>query len=209
MQDRDLNQYRPSLSNTSRHLPCGHKLCDVHSVCKGSKDPCPYAVQYSSANTSSSGYVFEDKLHLTSNGKHAEQNSVQASIILGYVYYCLKFCSFLFFEVWCVGQAYKLQVLMIIDFYECSCGRKQTGDYLHGAGPDGVLGLGPGNISVPSLLAKAGLIQNSFSICLDENESGRIIFGDQGHVTQHSTPFLPMYGKLYGLYIMPLTCCLI
>ena len=98
MQDRDLNQYRPSLSNTSRHLPCGHKLCDVHSFCKGSKDPCPYEVQYASANTSSSGYVFEDKLHLTSDGKHAEQNSVQASIILGYVYYCLKFCSFLFSE---------------------------------------------------------------------------------------------------------------
>ncbi|KAL2584633.1 hypothetical protein GLYMA_14G168500v4 [Glycine max] len=164
MQDRDLNQYRPSLSNTSRHLPCGHKLCDVHSVCKGSKDPCPYAVQYSSANTSSSGYVFEDKLHLTSNGKHAEQNSVQASIILG-------------------------------------CGRKQTGEYLRGAGPDGVLGLGPGNISVPSLLAKAGLIQNSFSICFEENESGRIIFGDQGHVTQHSTPFLPIDGK-FNAYIV-------
>ncbi|KAL5149639.1 Aspartic proteinase-like protein 1 [Glycine soja] len=164
MQDRDLNQYRPSLSNTSRHLPCGHKLCDVHSFCKGSKDPCPYEVQYASANTSSSGYVFEDKLHLTSDGKHAEQNSVQASIILG-------------------------------------CGRKQTGDYLHGAGPDGVLGLGPGNISVPSLLAKAGLIQNSFSICLDENESGRIIFGDQGHVTQHSTPFLPMYGKFIAYMV--------
>ncbi|KHN04699.1 Aspartic proteinase-like protein 1 [Glycine soja] len=162
--DRDLNQYRPSLSNTSRHLPCGHKLCDVHSVCKGSKDPCPYAVQYSSANTSSSGYVFEDKLHLTSNGKHAEQNSVQASIILG-------------------------------------CGRKQTGEYLRGAGPDGVLGLGPGNISVPSLLAKAGLIQNSFSICFEENESGRIIFGDQGHVTQHSTPFLPIDGK-FNAYIV-------
>ncbi|KAH1216044.1 Aspartic proteinase-like protein 1 [Glycine max] len=162
--DRDLNQYRPSLSNTSRHLPCGHKLCDVHSFCKGSKDPCPYEVQYASANTSSSGYVFEDKLHLTSDGKHAEQNSVQASIILG-------------------------------------CGRKQTGDYLHGAGPDGVLGLGPGNISVPSLLAKAGLIQNSFSICLDENESGRIIFGDQGHVTQHSTPFLPMYGKFIAYMV--------
>ncbi|KAH1216043.1 Aspartic proteinase-like protein 1 [Glycine max] len=162
MQDRDLNQYRPSLSNTSRHLPCGHKLCDVHSFCKGSKDPCPYEVQYASANTSSSGYVFEDKLHLTSDGKHAEQNSVQASIILG-------------------------------------CGRKQTGDYLHGAGPDGVLGLGPGNISVPSLLAKAGLIQNSFSICLDENESGRIIFGDQGHVTQHSTPFLPIIAYMVGV----------
>ncbi|KAK7385272.1 hypothetical protein VNO78_30986 [Psophocarpus tetragonolobus] len=156
--DRDLGQYTPSLSNTSRHLPCGHKLCDQRSVCKGSKDPCPYIVQYVSANTSTSGYLFEDKLHLASDGRHSVRNSVQASIILG-------------------------------------CGRKQTGNYLQGAAPDGVLGLGPGNISVPSLLAKAGLIRNSFSICLDENESGRIIFGDQGHATQHSTPFLPMHGE--------------
>jgi len=114
----------------------------------------------------------------------------------------------LFFEVWCVGQDYKLQVwlgsvLLKIDLYKCSCGRKQTGLYLEGAGPDGVLGLGPGNISVPSLLAKAGLTRNSFSICLDENESGRIIFGDQGHVTQHSTPFLPINGDLYVLYLIP------
>ncbi|QCE00484.1 aspartyl protease family protein [Vigna unguiculata] len=156
--DRDLNLYTPSLSNTSRHLPCGHKLCDQQSFCKGSKDPCPYSVQYATDNTTSSGILFEDKLHLASDGRHTEQNSVQASIILG-------------------------------------CGRKQTGEYLEGASPDGVLGLGPGNISVPSLLAKAGLTQNSFSICLGENESGRIIFGDQGHATQHSTPFLPINGE--------------
>ncbi|KAK7373066.1 hypothetical protein VNO80_06462 [Phaseolus coccineus] len=156
--DRSLNQYRPSLSNTSRHLPCGHKLCGRQSLCKGSKDPCPYSVQYASYNTTSSGFLFEDKLHLESDDRHALQNSVQASIILG-------------------------------------CGRKQTGLYLQGASPDGVLGLGPGNISVPSLLAKAGLTRNSFSICLGENESGRIIFGDQGHATQHSTPFLPINGE--------------
>lgn len=90
MQDRDLNQYRPSLSNTSRHLPCGHKLCGQQPFCKGSKDPCPYSVKYASYNTTSSGFLFEDKLHLTSDGRHALQNSVQASIILGYVYNCLK-----------------------------------------------------------------------------------------------------------------------
>ncbi|RDX81804.1 Aspartic proteinase-like protein 1, partial [Mucuna pruriens] len=160
MQDRDLNQYRPSLSSTSRHLPCGHQLCHLNSSCKGYKDPCPYFVPYHSDNTSTSGYLFEDKLHLASDGRHAVQNSVQASIILG-------------------------------------CGSKQTGDYLQGAAPDGLLGLGPGSISVPSLLAKAGLIRNSFSICFDEDESGRIIFGDQGHVTQHSTSFLLIDGELY------------
>jgi len=85
VQDRDLNLYTPSLSNTSRHLPCGHKLCDQQSFCKGSKDPCPYSVQYATDNTTSSGILFEDKLHLASDGRHTEQNSVQASIILGYV----------------------------------------------------------------------------------------------------------------------------
>ncbi|XP_027331611.1 aspartic proteinase-like protein 1 [Abrus precatorius] len=162
--DRDLNQYRPSLSSTSRHLPCGHQLCNLSSLCKGSKDPCPYIVQYVSDNTSTSGYLIEDKLHLASYGRHGEQNSVEASIILG-------------------------------------CGRKQTGDYLEGVAPDGVLGLGPGSLSVPSLLAKAGIIRNSFSICLNENESGRILFGDQGHVTQHSTPFLVADGDFIGYFV--------
>lgn len=78
---------------------------------------------------------------------------------------------------------------------QCSCGRKQTGSYLDGAAPDGLMGLGLGDVSVPSLLVKAGLIQNSFSICFDENDSGRIFFGDKGPATQQSTPFLPIGEK--------------
>lgn len=58
------------------------------------------------------------------------------------------------------------------------------------------MGFGPGNISVPSMLAKAGLVQNIFSICLDENGSGRIFFGDHGDASQQSTPFLPEGGKM-------------
>ncbi|XP_061374033.1 aspartic proteinase-like protein 1 [Gastrolobium bilobum] len=162
--DRDLNQYSPSLSSTSRHLPCSHQLCDLNSICKGPKDPCPYLAQYVSENTSSSGFLIEDKLHLASDGRHATQNSVQASIILG-------------------------------------CGSKQSGGYLDGAAPDGVLGLGPGSISLPSLLAKARLIQNSFSICFNENDSGSILFGDQGHATQQSTPFLPVDGEFVNYIV--------
>ncbi|KAE9595944.1 putative nepenthesin [Lupinus albus] len=162
--DRDLNEYSPSLSSTSRHLPCSHQLCDLSSECKGPKDPCPYKDQYASDNTSSSGFLIEDKLHLASDGRNAAQSSVQASIILG-------------------------------------CGRKQSGGYLDGAAPDGLLGLGPGSISVPSLLAKAGLIRNSFSICLNENDSGRILFGDQGHINQRSTPFLPVEGRLSSYFV--------
>ena len=72
---------------------------------------------------------------------------------------------------------------------------KQSGGYLDGVAPDGLMGLGPGEISVPSFLAKAGLILNSFSMCFDEEDSGRIYFGDEGPATQQSTQFLPSDGK--------------
>lgn len=72
---------------------------------------------------------------------------------------------------------------------------KQTGGYLDGVAPDGLMGLGLGEISVPSFLAKAGLIQNSFSLCFDEDDSGRIYFGDHGTAIEQSTSFLPSDGK--------------
>uniref|UniRef100_A0A2N9IMC3 Peptidase A1 domain-containing protein n=1 Tax=Fagus sylvatica TaxID=28930 RepID=A0A2N9IMC3_FAGSY len=168
MLDRDLSEYRPSLSNTSKNLPCSHHLCKQNTNCEGpdEKEPCSYIAEYNSENTSSSGFLVEDKLHLASVSDNATQNHVQASVILG-------------------------------------CGRKQSGGYLTGAAPDGVMGLGPGDLSVPSLLAKAGLVRNSFSICFDENDSGRILFGDEGDATQKSTPFLPIVGK-YDAYFVGL-----
>lgn len=71
---------------------------------------------------------------------------------------------------------------------------KQSGGYLDGVAPDGLMGLGTGEISVPSLLAKSGLIHNSFSLCFNEDDSGRIFFGDQGSAIQQSTAFLPLDG---------------
>ncbi|KAK4274080.1 hypothetical protein QN277_017365 [Acacia crassicarpa] len=169
--DRDLSEYSPSLSSTSRHLPCSHQLCNLTSKCKSPKEPCSYNYQYYSANTSSSGLLIEDKLHLKSYEKHTAQSSVEASIILG-------------------------------------CGRRQSGDYLQGAAPDGVMGLGPGSISVPSLLAKAGLIKDSFSICLNENDSGRILFGDQGHTSEQYTPFLPIDGDFFAYVVAVESLCI-
>ncbi|KAL2906051.1 Aspartic proteinase-like protein 1 [Bienertia sinuspersici] len=82
------------------------------------------------------------------------------------------------------------------------CGKKQSGVYLdEGVAPDGLMGLGLGNISVPSLLAKSGLIRNSFSLCFNENGSGRIYFGDQGLTTHQWTQFLPLDGK-YSTYVV-------
>lgn len=88
MQDRDLSEYNPSLSNTSKNLPCSHHLCKLGTNCKGPKEPCPYIVDYSSENTSTSGFLVEDKLHLASVSDHATKNHVQASVILGWV--CLS-----------------------------------------------------------------------------------------------------------------------
>ncbi|KAK1266004.1 Aspartic proteinase-like protein 1 [Acorus gramineus] len=81
------------------------------------------------------------------------------------------------------------------------CGRKQSGSYLDGIAPDGLMGLGFGDISVPSVLAKAGLVHNSFSMCFGEDNSGTILFGDEGAANQQSTPFLTYDGK-YLTYIV-------
>ena len=88
MQDKDLSEYNPSLSSTSKNLPCSHHLCKLGTNCKGPKEPCPYIVDYNSENTSTSGFLVEDKLHLASASNHATKNHVQASVILGCV--CLS-----------------------------------------------------------------------------------------------------------------------
>ncbi|CAL5323898.1 unnamed protein product [Camellia sinensis] len=171
MQDRDLNEYSPSGSTTSKHLSCSHQLCQLGPNCQSPKQPCPYTVNYYSENTSSSGLLVEDTLHLAAGSDDASNISVQAPVIIG-------------------------------------CGRMQSGAYLDGVAPDGLMGLGLGEISVPSFLAKAGLVQNSFSLCFGNDDSGRIFFGDQGPAAQQSTPFLPSDGK-YITYIVGVKACCI
>ncbi|URE03601.1 PPR repeat [Musa troglodytarum] len=161
MQDKDLGLYNPAESRTSRYLSCSHELCSLRSSCGNSEQHCPYNIKYYSENTSSSGLLVEDILHLASTEDRA---SVQASVIIG-------------------------------------CGRKQSGGYLDGIAPDGLLGLGFGDISVPSFLARNGLIQNSFSLCFRDDNSGRLLFGDEGLSSQQSTPFVPLDGK-YITYII-------
>ncbi|XP_060198810.1 aspartic proteinase-like protein 1 isoform X1 [Lycium barbarum] len=164
MLDKDLNEYSPARSSTSKHLSCSHELCQLGPNCQNPKERCPYTVNYYSENTSSSGFLFEDQLHLTSVGGHEHQGSVRASIVVG-------------------------------------CGSKQSGSYLNGAAPDGVMGLGPGEISVPSLLAKSGFVPRSFSLCFGKNNSGTIFFGDQGPESQRQSSFVSLNGK-YNTYVV-------
>ncbi|QCD91148.1 aspartyl protease family protein 1-like [Vigna unguiculata] len=69
------------------------------------------------------------------------------------------------------------------------CGQVQTGAFLDGAAPNGLLGLGMGDVSVPSILAKEGLTSNSFSMCFGADGLGRITFGDNSSLVQGKTPF--------------------
>ncbi|CAK9211412.1 unnamed protein product [Sphagnum troendelagicum] len=71
------------------------------------------------------------------------------------------------------------------------CGQTQTGDFLNGTlAPDGVLGLGTGNISVLGTLKRELGLLDSFSICTSFSATGRIAFGDKGPITQQTTPFV-------------------
>lgn len=83
MQDRDLNEYSPSRSTSSKNLSCSHQLCEIGSDCKSSRQQCPYTVNYVSENTSSSGLLVEDILHLLSSGDGESNSTVQAPAIIG------------------------------------------------------------------------------------------------------------------------------
>ncbi|XP_011098089.1 aspartic proteinase-like protein 1 isoform X1 [Sesamum indicum] len=170
MLEKELGEYSPSHSSSSKRIPCSHELCELGPNCDTPKAHCPYTVNYLSDDTSSSGFLFEDLLHLASVGGNKQQSFVQASIIIG-------------------------------------CGSKQTGQYLDGVAPDGVMGLGPGDISVPSLLAKSGLIPHSFSFCYDKSYSGRLYFGDQGPSSQKSTSLLPLEGNSLAYIVEVETYC--
>jgi hypothetical protein len=74
----------------------------------------------------------------------------------------------------------------------CRCGQVQTGDLVEGVAPNGLLGLGPNDISIPNTLARNGLLPSaSFSICFSSfDSSGRLVFGTQAKQGAKSTPLL-------------------
>ena len=70
-----------------------------------------------------------------------------------------------------------------------SCGKNETGIFLDGIAPNGLLGLGTDDLSVPSILASQGLGPNSFSMCFGSDGIGRINFGDGSTSEQKETSF--------------------
>ncbi|XP_061998746.1 aspartyl protease family protein 1-like [Rosa rugosa] len=160
----DFDIYSPNKSTTSKKVPCNSTYCEQQQRCSTPSSDCLYSINYLSANTSSSGIVVEDVLHLTTDD--AKLKGVEAPIAFG-------------------------------------CGRYQTGIFLSGAAPNGLLGLGMDGVSIPSMLAKQGLASDSFSMCFGIDGSGRIRFGDNGSVDQPETPFY--VGDKYPTYNITVT----
>ncbi|XP_008241995.1 PREDICTED: aspartyl protease family protein 1-like isoform X1 [Prunus mume] len=142
--------YSPNTSSTSKKVSCNSTYCEQRQHCASAASDCQYKIEYLSNDTSSTGVLVEDVLHLTTDD--AKQKDVNARIGFG-------------------------------------CGKEQTGIFLNGAAPNGLLGLGMDDVSVPSILASQGLASNSFSMCFGLDGSGRISFGDNGSLDQAETPF--------------------
>ncbi|KAL3340034.1 hypothetical protein AABB24_028578 [Solanum stoloniferum] len=86
-------------------------------------------------------------------------------------------------------------------FYGNDLSCKQSGNYLSGAALDGVMGLRPGEISVPSLLAKSRFVPHSFSLCFGKSSSGTIFFGDKGPENQRRSSFVSLDGN-YNTHVV-------
>ncbi|XP_021728227.1 aspartyl protease family protein 1-like [Chenopodium quinoa] len=146
----DFSIYSLNTSSSGSKIPCNSPLCAHKTTCPVSPSMCPYRVMYLSSNTSSSGYIVEDVLHLTADDNPSKP--VDAKIPFG-------------------------------------CGKVETGSFLDGGAPNGLLGLGLDSISVPSMLSSQKIAANSFSMCFGDNGLGRITFGDTGSSDQSKTPF--------------------
>lgn len=107
MQDRDLNEYTPSGSSTSKYLYCSHQLCESGPKCKSRNQSCPYTINYYTENVSSSGLLVEDILHLVSRKADGSNNYVRSPVIIGWV--LLSTYSIIFFIrfEWILGDLYQ------------------------------------------------------------------------------------------------------
>lgn len=73
--------YNPKASSTSMKVSCNDTLCAHRNQCSRSFSHCPYVISYVSAETSTSGILMEDVMHLTTEDHHPE--SFEAYITFG------------------------------------------------------------------------------------------------------------------------------
>ncbi|XP_010531119.1 PREDICTED: aspartyl protease family protein 1 [Tarenaya hassleriana] len=77
----ELSIYNPKISSTSKKVTCNDSLCAQRNQCLGTFSTCPYMVSYVSAETSTSGILMEDVLHLATEDESPER--VKAYVTFG------------------------------------------------------------------------------------------------------------------------------
>lgn len=74
--------YSPEQSSTSKPVLCSDPLCDKSASCAALTDQCPYEINYVSANTSTSGTLYEDFMYFM---REAGGSAVKLPVYLGLV----------------------------------------------------------------------------------------------------------------------------
>lgn len=77
----ELNIYSPNTSSTSAAVSCNSTFCGQPRQCSSTRNTCAYQIQYLSNDTSSTGVLVEDILHLTSDD--SQLKVVDAQVPLG------------------------------------------------------------------------------------------------------------------------------
>lgn len=83
LQGFELSIYDPNMSSTSKKVTCSSSLCAQHSTCLDGSSHCPYSISYISSETSTSGILMDDVLHLKTEDSH--QESIEAYVTFGLV----------------------------------------------------------------------------------------------------------------------------
>ncbi|KAB1201791.1 Aspartic proteinase-like protein 1 [Morella rubra] len=76
----NFNIYSPESSSTSQILPCTSTLC-ASQECFSTSNDCFYQIEYVSANTSTTGFMVQEVLHLVTDD--GQSKAVDAQIMLG------------------------------------------------------------------------------------------------------------------------------
>lgn len=80
-QDIGLSIYDPDGSSTSKNVTCNNDLCTYHDSCNAASNYCPYYVSYVSSETSTSGILLDDILHLRTVDN--DQEFIKAYVTFG------------------------------------------------------------------------------------------------------------------------------
>ncbi|XP_023766889.1 aspartyl protease family protein 1 isoform X2 [Lactuca sativa] len=68
----NMSIYNPKESSTSKKVTCNHRMCTASCPGSGTLSTCPYSSSYISSQTSTSGILMEDFLHLETDDIHGQ-----------------------------------------------------------------------------------------------------------------------------------------